>query len=72
MRKSAQQLGRLAFAGLLVAGLAFGTAHAVSGVRNAECSLCEWPDQEECDTCCREVLMMEGGVCFESDVCLCF
>jgi hypothetical protein len=72
MRKRLLQLGRIAFIGLVVAGLTFGASQAFASMGSSECSLCDYPDQEECNTCCVDVLHMSGGVCFESGSCVCF
>jgi len=71
MRRVARMCGGLGFAGLVVGALAFGASQAFATVREP-CSLCNWPEQEPCNTCCIEEVHQAGGDCFPSGSCVCY
>jgi hypothetical protein len=71
MSRVTRMVGRLGFAAAVLGALAFGATQALATAVQGECSLCNYPEQEPCQTCCEE-LDWEFGTCFPSGNCICW
>jgi len=71
MSRITRMVGRVGLGALVGGALAFGATQALASAARQECSLCNYPAQGPCQTCCEE-LDFEFGTCFPSGNCICW
>lgn len=72
MSRVTRVLARLGFGMMVIGALAFGASQALATTGSQECSLCNYPEQLPCQTCCHDELGFDTGTCFPSGSCVCW